>query len=261
MRVHLVHWDADDARERVAALAALGHDAVYLPGVSGTPLMRALRAGAPDCFLIDLDRRPSHGREVGAALAASPATRHRPLVCAGGDADAVARMRAILPGAILTPWSRLRTALARAQKLAAAPPASAPAPRREHLFATRTLVQKLGIAAREEVAVLGAPAGFADTLGALPPGARLTAAARASAQRFLWFVTSRRELDQAIGRLAALVTTQVAWMAWPKGASGRRPGITGNDVREAGLAAGLVDFKVCSVDETWSGLAFTRRRR
>jgi hypothetical protein len=121
--------------------------------------------------------------------------------------------------------------------------------------------RQLGIAAHEEVAVHGAPAGFAETLGQLPPGTRLTATARASAQRFLWFVTSRRELDQALGRLAALVTTQVAWIAWPKGASGRRAGVTGNDVREAGLAAGLVDFKVCSVDATWSGLAFTRRRR
>jgi len=261
MRVHLVHWDADDARVRVAALTALGHDAIYLPGVSGTPLMRALRAGTPDCFLIDLDRRPSHGREVGAALAASPATRHRPIVCAGGDADAVARMRAVRPDAILTPWTRLRTALARAQKMAAAPPSSAPAPRREPLFAGRTLAQKLGIAAGDEVAVLGAPPGFAKTLGALPAGARLTATAGASAQRFLWFVTSRRELVQALGRLAVLTTTQVAWIAWPKAASGRRTDITGNDVREAGLAAGLVDFKVCSVDETWSGLAFTRRRR
>ncbi|MBP7778643.1 MAG: hypothetical protein KA371_16130 [Acidobacteria bacterium] len=65
MRVHLVHWDADEARERIAALTALGHDTVYLPGVTGTPLMRALRAGTPDCFLVDLSRRPSHGREAG----------------------------------------------------------------------------------------------------------------------------------------------------------------------------------------------------
>lgn len=260
MRVHLVHWDADDARGRVAALTALGHDAVYLPGVSGTPLMRALRDGTADCFLIDLDRRPSHGREVGAALAASPATRHRPVVCAGGDDEAVARMRAVLPGAIFTPWARVRTALVRAQKAAAAPASPSSPPRREQLFATRTLVQKLGITRDEEVAVLGAPAGFAEMLGPLPAGARLKATARASAQRYLWFVTSRRELDQALGRLAALVTTQVAWIAWPKGAAGRRTGINGNDVREAGLAAGLVDFKVCSVDATWSGLAFTRRR-
>ncbi len=261
MRVHLVHWDAADARTRVAALTALGHDAIYLPGVSGTPLMRALRAGTPDCFLIDLDRRPSHGREVGAALAASPATRHRPIVCAGGDADAVARMRAVLPHAIFTPWPRIRTALSRAQKMAASGSSPAPPPRRDRLFAGRTLAQKLGITADDEMAVLGAPAGFADTLGALPPGARITATARASARRFLWFVTSRRELDQALGRLAVLVTTQVAWIAWPKAASGRRTDITGNDVREAGLAAGFVDFKVCSVDATWSALAFTRRTR
>lgn len=261
MRVHLVHWDADDAQRRVAALTGLGHDAVYLPGVSGTPLMRALRAGAPDCFLIDLDRRPSHGREVGAALATSPATRHRPIVCAGGDADAVARMRAVLPDAIYTPWSRLKAALGRAGKVAAAPSSSPPAPRRERLFASRTVTQKLGIAPGDDVAVIGAPPGFAALLGPLPAGARLTATVRASARRFVWFVTSRRELEMAVGRLAALVTSQVAWIVWPKGASGRQTDINGNDVREAGLAAGLVDFKVCSVDETWSGLAFTRRRR
>lgn len=261
MRVHLVHWDAVEAQERLAALTVLGHDTIYLPGVSGTPLMRALRAGAPDCFLIDLERRPSHGREVGAALAASPATRHRPIVCAGGDADAVSRMRAIVPHAIFSPWPRLRAALARAQRTQGAARSPAPSPRREPLFATRTLAQKLGIGASEEVAVVGAPPGFSDLLGPLPGGARLTATARASARRFVWFVTSRRELDQALGRVTALMTTQVAWIAWPKTRAGRRSEVNGNDIREAGLAAGLVDFKVCSMDATWSGLAFTRRRR
>ncbi len=257
MRVHLVHWDADDARARVAGLRALGHDAVYLPGVTGTPLMRALRAGAPDCFLIDLSRRPSHGREVAMALRASPSTRQRPIVVAGGDAEAVTRMRTLLPDAIYTTWGRVRWALSRVLKAAPAAPA-APADR---LFAGRTLAQKLGLKPGECVAVVAAPAGFAALLGALPAGTRLTATAAASADRFVWFVSSRRQLDMALGRLAMLVTTQVAWLAWPKASSGQRVDFNGNDVREAGLLAGLVDFKVCSVDATWSGLAFTRPRR
>ncbi len=257
MRVHLVHWDADDARERIAALTALGHDTVYLPGVTGTPLMRALRAGTPDCFLVDLSRRPSHGREVAMALRASPSTRHRPLVVAGGDADAVARMRVLLPDAVYTTWARVKTVLPRAARHA--PAASIVPP--DRLFAGRTLAQKLGLTAGERVAVVGAPAGFADQLGTLPDGARLTADATTLAGRFIWFVTSRRQLDTALARLSVLVTTQVTWLAWPKAASGRQTDINGNDVREAGLGAGLVDFKVCSVDATWSGLAFKRRRR
>lgn len=257
MRVHLVHWDADDARTRVAALTALGHDAVYLPGVTGTPLMRALRAGAPDCFLIDLSRRPSHGREVAMALRSSPSTRHRPIVFAGGEVEAVTRMRTLLPDAVYTTWGRVKSALPRA--LTAAP--ATPVVPADRLFTGRTLAQKLGLKAGETVAVVGAPAGFAALLGPVPAGTRLTANAVATADRFIWFVTSRRQLEMALGRLAMLVTTQVAWLAWPKATSGQPTDINGNDVRAAGLAAGLVDFKVCSVDATWSGLAFTRRRR
>lgn len=255
MRVHLVHWDPVDARARVAALTALGHAADWLDGVTGTPLMRALRASAADVFLIDLSRRPSHGREVAMALRSSPATRHRPLVFAGGDEAATARMRDLLPDAVYTTWGRMRTALPRALRNAPDSPVVPP----DRLFAGRTLAQKLGLAAQERIAVVAAPPGFAGLLGPLPAGARLTATADATAQRFLWFVRSQRDLQAALGRLAALVTAQVVWLAWPKAASRQPTDLTGNDVREAGLAAGLVDFKVCSIDPTWSGLAFKRR--
>ncbi len=257
-RVHLVHWDPEDARSLVAAIAALGHDAVHLPGVTGTPLMRALRASAPDAFLIDLTRRPSHGREVALALRSSPATRHIPLLFAGGDDDAVARMRQLLPDAGYTTWGRLKTALPRA--LRSIPRARAPVVPTDTLYAARTLTQKLGITAGELVTVVGAPPGFAALLDPLPTGARLRAETSARAQRFVWFVKTPREVQMALGRLTALLTTQVAWLAWPKKTSGRRTEIDGNVVREAGLAAGLVDFKVCSIDATWSGLAFKRRR-
>ena len=255
--VHLVHWDPQDACVRVAALVALGHDAVYLPGLSGTPLMRALRAGAPDAFLIDLSRRPSHGREVAVALRTSPATRHIPIVFAGGDDDAVARMRQLLPDAVFAAWGRVKTALPRALR---AVPKAAPIVPPDALYSGRTLTQKLGIAAGERVAAVGAPPGFAALLEPLPKGARLTADP-AGAQRYVWFVKSRRELTMALGRLAATVTREVAWLAWPKKTSGMKTDLDGNVVREAGLAAGLVDFKVCSIDATWSGLAFKRARR
>lgn len=257
MRVHLIAWDPVDARARMATLEALGHTVSWLDGATGTPLMRALRASDAHVFLIDLSRRPSHGREVAMALRSSPATRQRPLVFAGGDDEATRRMRGLLPDATYTTWGRLRTALPRA--LAAAPAAPVVPP--DRLFSGRTLAQKLGLAPRERIAVVSAPPGFADLLGPPPEGAVLTATADASARRFIWFVRSRRDLQSALGRLAGLVTTQVAWLAWPKAASGVRTDITGRDVREAGLAAGLVDFKVCSIDPTWSGLAFKRRAR
>ncbi|MGE0815243.1 MAG: hypothetical protein AB7O28_02505 [Vicinamibacterales bacterium] len=257
MRVHLVHWDAAEAASRVAALAALGHEAVYLPGVGGTALIRALRTGSAEVFLIDLSRRPSHGREVAMALRSSPATRHRALAFVGGEPEVVARMRGILPDAAYTTWGRVKTALPRA--LAAVP--ARPVVPSDALYAGRSVAQKLGITAGERVAVIGAPAGFAATLGALPAGARLTASAGKGAARFVWFVASRRELQAALAALSSRLTTEVAWLAWPKAASGVRTDLNGNDVRESGLAAGLVDFKVCRIDDTWSGLAFKRRAR
>lgn len=256
MHVHLVHWDPVDARARVAALTALGHAVTWLDGVTGTPLMRALRASGADLFLLDLSRRPSHSREVAMALRRSPATRATPIVAAGGDAEAVARLRALLPDVPCAAWGRMRTVLPKALRTAPA----APIVPREHLLSGRPLAQKLGLAAGDRMAVVAAPPGFGTQLEPLPDGARLRATADRSATRFLWFVRSRRELDAAVARLAALVTTQVAWLAWPKAASGTPTDVNGNHVREAGLAAGLVDFKVCSIDPTWSGLAFTRRR-
>ena len=127
------------------------------------------------------------------------------------------------------------------------------------LYAGRTLVQKLGIAAGERVAVVGAPPGFPAALGALPAKVR-SPRPRRQGHRVLWFLT-QAELRLAVGRLAATLAQQVAWLVWPKKASGVRTDLDGNVVRETGLAAGLVDFKVCSVDATWSGLAFKRKKR
>jgi CheY-like chemotaxis protein len=256
-RVHLVHWDPEDAAVRLRALRTAGYTVDYLPGVTGTPLMRALRSGQPDLFLIDLSRLPSHGREVAMALRTSPATRTIPIVFVAGDPDKVARLRELLPDAAYTTWGRVRTALTRARR---APPA-APVVPPDRLYAGRTLAQKLGIAAGERVAVIGAPAGFDTTLGALPARVRLTAAIDLTCERFVWFLRRRAELHTALARLGAGLGGQVVWLAWPKKASGVSTDLDGNVVRDAGLAAGLVDFKVCSVDQTGSGLAFKRARR
>ncbi len=193
------------------------------------------------------------------ALRRSPATRHVPIVFAGGDEAATARLRTLLPDAIFTTWGRVKAALSRAARAAPSAPVL-PAVPPEAFYSGRTLTQKLGIAAGERVAILGAPPGVAALLAPLPQDVRLTADP-VGAQRYLWFVNSRRALQVAVGQLAVLVTTQVAWLAWPKKASGVTSDLDGNVVREAGLAAGLVDFKVCSIDATWSGLAFKRSRR
>jgi hypothetical protein len=256
-RVHLVHWDPVEGRRHTRTLDQLGHEVAYLGEVDGPPLGRALRAGGAEIILFDLSRRPSHAREIAMSLRSRKATRHLPLLFVGGEPEKVAAIKALLPDASYTTWGRIGTAIPQAIRRAPTTPFVPP----DALYAGRTLAQKLGIAAGQRVAVVGAPPDFTTTLGPLPATARLTASFNRDCGRVVWFLRSQAELRIALGRLAATLEQQVAWLVWPKKASGVRTDLDGNGVREAGLAAGLVDFKVCSVDAIWSGLAFKRPKR
>lgn len=76
----------------------------------------------------------------------------------------------------------------------------------------------------------------------------------------LAFCPDRRTLTRHLATLPDRVATAGAlWLSWPKQSSGVATDINENDVRDAGLATGLVDNKVAAVDETWSGLRFVRR--
>jgi DUF3052 family protein len=122
------------------------------------------------------------------------------------------------------------------------------------------LPKKLGIKPGSVVRLIGAPRSFRKTLGELPEGAVLRENDGEAAVLTLWFLPSQRELDRGIHEIAARLERGSLWMIWPKKSSGMDTDLTQREVREAGLAAGLVDYKVCAVDATWSGLLFTRRR-
>ena len=136
-----------------------------------------------------------------------------------------------------------------------------------------SLPKKLGIKAGMTVALVGAPAGFADTLGALPEGAKLRLGARGKPGLVIWFVNSAAELGWEIRRISSFAAGVPLWIAWRKktpraaGTSrvSRAPGSgfagpSENEVRDAGLAAGRVDYKVCAMDAAWSGLLFAARK-
>jgi len=122
------------------------------------------------------------------------------------------------------------------------------------------LPKKLGITARSRVAVVSAPPGFEDVLGALPDGVRLRAQARGPLDVIVFFATRRSELVRRFGGLArALEPAGGLWVAWPKRTSGVATDLAFAAVQQAGLDAGLVDNKVAAIDETWSGLRFVWR--
>jgi hypothetical protein len=122
------------------------------------------------------------------------------------------------------------------------------------------LPQKLGIRANTRLALISAPTGFEQTLGALPPGVRLREQARGPLDVVVFFATRHGELARRFPTLArALDPAGGLWVAWPKRTAGVATDLTENVVRDVGLAAGLVDNKVCAIDHIWSGLRFVRR--
>ena len=123
------------------------------------------------------------------------------------------------------------------------------------------LPRKLGIRAGQRIAFLAAPPGFADALGELPEGAgppRTTS--RGPLDLVVAFFVQRRALERRLPRLVgALDPAGALWIAWPKRAARVDSDLTEDVVRELGLAAGVVDVKVCAIDATWSGLKLVVR--
>lgn len=255
MRVRLIHFNGPEGRECRLRLASMGHEA-FFDEIEGPGLMKKLRANLPDAFVIDLSRMPSGGRQVGMALRASKSTRHVPIVFVDGDPAKVKAVKAVLPDATYTTWPKLKTVLPRA----VATPLKAPVVPPSSIYSGKPAVEKIGIKAGMRVALLGAPPGFTATLKPMPARVKLSARPDPAADLFLCVVRTLREVHAHFITLAGVVERQPLWMVWPKQGARIKSEVTGNVVRETGLASGWVDYKVCAVDETWSGLAFKRRK-
>lgn len=123
------------------------------------------------------------------------------------------------------------------------------------------LVRKLGFRPGHRVAYINAPDGFGDLLGGLPEGVAVRARLRGPLDVIVCFVTGRAELERRLPALrGALDPAGMLWIAWPKRSSGVRTDMTEDVVRDVALPTGLVDTKVCAIDDTWSGLRLVIRR-
>jgi hypothetical protein len=136
--------------------------------------------------------------------------------------------------------------------------ARAPAPAG---YSGTPLPQKLGLKPAMRVIALDAPANL-DALLAGAPSDLVSLPRIAAFDCALAFATSRDRLSAMLARLAPkMVDSGMIWIAWPKKSSGAATDLDENVVRREGLAAGLVDVKVCAIDAHWSGLKFVRRVR
>ncbi len=254
-RVLLIHQNLVEATEKAKSLRAAGyHVAVVVP--QGLKFLRDVRRNPPDATVIDIERLPSVGRDIGLALRMSKSTRLLPMVFAGGASEKVAGIRNLLPDATYAHWSKIGRELGRAIARRTFDPV-VPHSIFDHYSGT-PLLRKLGIKANSSVALVNAPAGFSRSLGRLPDGVTLHERS-GNCDLTMWFMRSSKELEHGIKKIAAQLDGGLIWIAWPKKTAATGSDLSQISVRGAGLASGLVDFKVCSIDATWSGLLFKRR--
>jgi hypothetical protein len=255
-RIMLIHWKAEELPERVARLESAGYQ-VETPHPQGAAFLRELAENPPATLVIDLTRLPSHGRDYGILLRQRKGTRRIPLVFVGGAPDKVDRLKGLLPDAVYTAWEDIGTAVGAA---IAGPPADPVVPASVfEAYKDKQLVEKLGIKPGFQVALYHPPEGFKQVLGKLPKGVVLLEGGGGDRDLSLWFARSVEELEQDISAMAERAGSKPMWIAWPKKSSKLATDLTQQIVREAGLASGLVDYKICTIDATWSGLLFKKR--
>jgi hypothetical protein len=256
-RVVLVYWNHAEGKERAAKLAQAGfkvkleHDPRQGPAI-----LRRLREAPPDAVVIDLGRLPMQGRDAALALRNAKQMRHVTLVFVDGEPPKVEKIRQTLPDAVFTSWANTVPALK------AAKPSLNPIVPASNLagYSGTPLPKKLGIKPNFSIVLLNEPENFVEILGDVPAGVEFTNRITPAAKLAIWFVRSAAELSSRIDAVAAALGIAHLWICWAKRTSPLAADVTEPTVRTAGLAAGLVDYKVAAIDADWSGLLFAPRR-
>jgi hypothetical protein len=261
--VRLICWNEVDAAARAIILRRAGYRVIADPPENPGGMVRYFRELAPDAVVIDLDRLPSHGRELGLSLRASKSTSHLPLVFAGGVPAKIDLIRAAIPDAIFIPWNN---GIAAAVERAIAQPEPSRLASRELQKPTGpgSLERKLDIKPKTHFAIVSVhpsdSAWLDELLTSVPEGAIRQRRIDDATTLALFPVATRRDLMRAFDHARVSLSPKASlWIVHPKQTSPLAADFNQDDVREAGLAHGFVDYKVCAVDKDWSALKFARR--
>jgi hypothetical protein len=236
--VRVIHWKEEEAQPLLKACRGAGFDVEYQAGDGGA-ITRAIRTKPPEVLVIDLSRLPSHGREV---------------VFANGDAEKVDGVRERLPDATYSETGKVAAAIKRLAKSAPKRNLAMP-PAMMERSGKKSAVEKLGIIAGATVAIAEPPRDFPELLGTLPGKVEF---AEDDAPLTLWFVHDRESLLNNLREIRAATARTKLWLLWRNGAKGEA--LTQNALRETAREVGLVDYKICAVDDRWSAMLFARKK-
>jgi len=256
-RLVLFHWHTGEAEERAGFLRAAGHG-VRIHADQGADGLREITTDPPDAVVIDLRRLPAHGRTIGVMLRQRKALRHLPLVFVEGDPTKTDAVKALMPDAVFSSWRHIRGAVREALR---SPPETPVVPGLMDSHKGTPLPRKLGLRTGDEVVLMGAPKNFVGVLGELPTDVVLRHRAGGHARVVLLFVKRTADLARRFPVAArTVVDGGRLWIVWPKKTSPLAGDLGMIEVRAFGLAREWVDFKVCKIDDDWSGLCFVRRK-
>jgi hypothetical protein len=256
-KVKLVFWNAAEAQERALILTAAGYKVdAMIP--SSSKFIGLLKENPPDAVVVDLSRLPSQGRDIGLLLRQYKQTRNIPLVFVDGDPIKVESIKRLLPDAVYARWTNILSSL---RSGIAHPPAQPVKPKSVFdAYAGASLPKKLGIKPASVVVLACAPRAFKKKLEPLPENVRVTNRPSKARDLTIWFNRSHREFARMLRPMIAMIGDGRLWIVWPKKGGPLSTDLTQPIVRAAGLSEGLVDYKICSIDDTWSALLFTKRK-
>jgi len=255
--IQLIHWNVGEAKTVVEKLEDFGYTVQFeLP--QGSNFLKQMEEIAPAAVVISLSRLPAQGRDMAMLIRKRKGTRFIPIVFLEGEQEKVKEIQKLLPDAIYASWNNVSSCL---EKAIAHPLKDPVVP--ESVFDAykgKPLNEKLGIKSKSIVALINEPQGFRGTLKNLTEDVKFLNQIESECNLIIWFVKSQNDLGNTISNMFDQIHNQSIWIAWPKKTSAQKSDLSQTIVRKTGLAAGLVDFKICSIDETWSGLLFRKRK-
>jgi hypothetical protein len=260
--LRLICWNEADAASRAGILRRAGYRVIAEPPENPGGMVRYFRELSPDAVVIDLDRLPSHGRELGMSLRASKSTSHLRLLFAGGIPAKIEMVRAAIPDAVFAAWDGSITAAIERAMAQPEPP----------LLPSRELPKQTGAGSLERKLDIKPQTHFAiaytnrsdpwldELLSSVPEGAVHQRRIDVNTTLALFPVATRHNLMRVFEQARSSLPPKASlWIVHPKQTSPLAADFNQDDVREAGLAHGFVDYKVCAVDKDWSALKFARR--
>ncbi len=243
-RIAVCHQKPEEAK---ALLAKLGDGAKLMT-------FREIRKFEPDIVVISLAFVPSHGRAIGLMLRIQKWSRAIPLIFVDGEPEKVERIHGELPDATYTTMAKVGAAIKSALKKKPGDPV---VPQMDRQW-KRTLPDKIGLKPEMVVVLAGDVPDIARLVGEVYEQIRWTERASRTTKLVMWFVRSQQEVADG---LRDLTGPWPIWIFWPKRTSRIKSDVTPFALRDLCNAYDLVDFKILSLDNTWSGMLFSRRRQ